>query len=288
MATATVEKKELIQLEKEYWRALKDRDVSTAMRLTDFPCLITGPQGVGRVDKQAFAEMMKDPPYTIHKVEVSDDAQVRMLQDDVAVLAYQVHEELTVDGKPVAFDAADSSTWVRRDGRWLCALHTEAIAGDAFGRDRAGSTTSTGGPGGAGTTTSTTSSSEASIQDDERAIRRLVGDWFAATRAGDWTKVLSLMADDVVFMTPDREPFGKKEFAEATRSMHDLRIEGTSELKELTVRGDWAWYRSYLTVTMTPPDGRPKQRSGYVLTIARKKPDGSWVIARDANLLPAM
>jgi hypothetical protein len=30
----------------------------------------------------------------------------------------------------------DSSTWVRRNGCWLCALHTEAIAGDPFGRDR--------------------------------------------------------------------------------------------------------------------------------------------------------
>ena len=36
----------------------------------------------------------------------------------------------------MALDAADSSTWVRRDGRWLCAMHTEAIAGDPFGRDR--------------------------------------------------------------------------------------------------------------------------------------------------------
>jgi len=26
---------------------------------------------------------------------------------------------------------------VRRDGRWRCVLHTEALAGDPFGRDRA-------------------------------------------------------------------------------------------------------------------------------------------------------
>jgi len=29
--------------------------------------------------------------------------------DDVAILAYKVHEELTVDGKPVKLDAADAS-----------------------------------------------------------------------------------------------------------------------------------------------------------------------------------
>jgi hypothetical protein len=56
--------------------------------------------------------------------------------DDVAVLAYKVHEELTVEGKKVSFDAADASTWVKRKGQWLCALHTESLSGDPFGRDR--------------------------------------------------------------------------------------------------------------------------------------------------------
>jgi hypothetical protein len=32
--------------------------------------------------------------------------------------------------------AADSSTWVRRDGRWVCAVRTESLSGDPFGRDR--------------------------------------------------------------------------------------------------------------------------------------------------------
>jgi hypothetical protein len=64
--------------------------------------------------------------------------EVRLLGGDVAVLAYTVHEELTVEGKRVTLDAADASTWVRRDGRWVCALHTESLRGDPFGRDRLG------------------------------------------------------------------------------------------------------------------------------------------------------
>lgn len=79
---------------------------------------------------------MKSPSYTLDRFELKDGAQVRLLGDDVAIVAYQVHEELTVEGKRVTLDAADASTWVRRDGRWLCALHTEAITGDPFGRDR--------------------------------------------------------------------------------------------------------------------------------------------------------
>jgi ketosteroid isomerase-like protein len=51
--------------------------------------------------------------------------------------------------------------------------------------------------------------------------------------------------------------------------------------------GDWAWYRTHLVVTMTPPGGGPVRREGYTLTVARKNARGEWTIARDANLLSA-
>jgi uncharacterized protein (TIGR02246 family) len=134
MPTTTIES-ELLDLEKRYWQALKDNDLDTAARLTDEPCLLTGAQGVGLVERKTLAAMMKSATYTLHRFELKD-AQVRLVGDDVAIVAYQVHEELTVDGKPVTLDATDSSVWVRRDGRWLCAHHSESIAGDPFGRDR--------------------------------------------------------------------------------------------------------------------------------------------------------
>jgi hypothetical protein len=135
MATRSVEK-ELLELERQYWQAIKDKDVDAAMRLTDESCIVTGAQGVGRMDRRSLGAMLKAAPYTLERFELGDDAEVSLLGDDVAVLAYKVHEELTVDGKPVVLDAADASTWVRRDGRWLCALHTESLLGDPFGRDR--------------------------------------------------------------------------------------------------------------------------------------------------------
>jgi uncharacterized protein (TIGR02246 family) len=126
---------ELLGLENQYWQAMKEKDVDAAMRLTDEECIITGAQGVGRINRQALSGMLKNAPYALHAYELKD-ASVRQIGDDVAIVAYTVHEELTVDGKPVSFDAADASTWIRRDGQWRCALHTESIAGDPFGRDR--------------------------------------------------------------------------------------------------------------------------------------------------------
>ncbi len=123
------------------------------------------------------------------------------------------------------------------------------------------------------------------MSDDERAIRELVATWMAATKAGDHDAVLSLMADDVVFMVPGREPFGKEAFAAASKGMQGMRIDGTSDIRELQVLGDWAYLRSHLKVTITPPGGSPTTRTGYTLTILRKGPDGKWRLARDANLV---
>lgn len=126
---------QLLDHEKQYWQAIKDRDVQAAMRLTDDPCIVTGAQGVARITREAFAGMLQAGGWTLHEVTLSD-VQVRVLSEDVAIVAYKIKELLTVDGKPLTLEAADSSTWVRREGQWMCALHTEALAGDPFGRDR--------------------------------------------------------------------------------------------------------------------------------------------------------
>ena len=117
---------------------------------------------------------------------------------------------------------------------------------------------------------------------DEEAIRELVQKWIDATRRGDYPTVLSLMADDVVFLVPDQEPFGKEGWSERMRGIH---VEGQSEIQEITISGEWAWMRQRLRVIVTPSNAGPSVLSGYTLTILRKQPDGGWVVARDANIL---
>jgi uncharacterized protein (TIGR02246 family) len=120
---------------------------------------------------------------------------------------------------------------------------------------------------------------------DEQAIHNLVDRWIAATKTGDLATVLDLMTDDVIFMTPGREPFGKEAFAASSQQMKGIQFEGTSNIRELQILGDWAWMRNHLEIQVTPPGGKIVHRSGYTLTILRKKPDGQWAIARDANLV---
>ena len=56
---ATTTEKQLLELERQYWQALKDGDHDAALRLSDDPCLVTGAQGVASLDHRALAAMMK-------------------------------------------------------------------------------------------------------------------------------------------------------------------------------------------------------------------------------------
>ncbi len=124
------------------------------------------------------------------------------------------------------------------------------------------------------------------MSDDETAIRDLIATWMQASRQGDTDTVLGLMTDDVVFMVPGHEPFGKAAFRAASESMKGMRMESKSEIRELQVIGGWAYARNFIEVTRTPPGGdQPIRRSGYTLTLFRQEADGRWLLARDANLL---
>ena len=126
------------------------------------------------------------------------------------------------------------------------------------------------------------------MQSDEDLIRQLVATWMAANTSGDVNTVLSLIADDVVFLLPGRPPMRKDEFAKVSRGQAAAggpKIDGSSEIMELKVLGDWAFMWTKLRVVVTPPDGAPPvERAGHTLTILKKE-DGKWLLARDANLL---
>ena len=120
---------------------------------------------------------------------------------------------------------------------------------------------------------------------DENAIRELVHTWMAATKAGNVNTVLSLMAEDAVFMVPGQEPFGKEAFRAASEAMRDVHIDGKSDIHEVKVMGKWAYLRNHIDMEMTQPDGKTVRRAGYTLTILNKTVDGRWLLVRDANLL---
>jgi len=122
-------------------------------------------------------------------------------------------------------------------------------------------------------------------ENDKQAIRDMVQTWLEASKKGDSPTLMKLMADDVIFITPGREPFGREAFADGQEQMKDVTMEADIDIKEIEVAGPWAWMRSFLKVTFTPATGDPSKLAGHILTVLHKQADGRWVIKRDANFV---
>lgn len=128
---------ELLRLETAYWDAIRTRNGRAVAQMTSDDCTIVGASGASAIDPTSIAKMVESAPYTIRGYRIDPKTtRIVRLDDDRVVIAYGVHEDVDVDDRAVSLDAFDASVWHRTDDEWRCVLHTESIAGDAFGRDR--------------------------------------------------------------------------------------------------------------------------------------------------------
>lgn len=123
---------------------------------------------------------------------------------------------------------------------------------------------------------------------DEKAIRDVVDRWHRATAKGDVETMLAQIVDEAVFLVPGKPPMeGRDTFEKGLRKLLESnRLESSGEIQDLQVSGDLAYAMTLLNVRIIPLSGDQESvRSGYALSIFRKQADGSWLLARDANLL---
>jgi uncharacterized protein (TIGR02246 family) len=122
---------------------------------------------------------------------------------------------------------------------------------------------------------------------DEREVRGVHSAWIDAVNTGDLVRLLTLMADDVVFLNPGQAPFGRDGFSANFSAAHQqVRIRCISELEEVVVVGEVAYTRSRDALSVTPrAGGEATQLAGHRITVYRKQPAGRWLLARDAHTL---
>jgi hypothetical protein len=120
---------EIIALEKSYWDAMKAKDGRRTAELAGQTSLVTGARGVATIAKDKMGAMTEEGSWVLHdydfeKVEVSAPAP------NVAIIAYEVRQDVTMDGKRAELRAADSSTWIKGANGWECHAHSETFLGD--------------------------------------------------------------------------------------------------------------------------------------------------------------
>lgn len=120
---------------------------------------------------------------------------------------------------------------------------------------------------------------------EEVEIRNAVDTWLAASKAGDLETILTLMTEDVVFLTRNGV-MRREDFIASFRSMAGkVKIDGRPDIQEITVMGDVAVCWNKLEVRIKPLDGNEMKHAGDILSVFRRGLDGRWRLWRDANLL---
>lgn len=123
-------------------------------------------------------------------------------------------------------------------------------------------------------------------QSDDQLIRDLVATWVAAMREGDAQAFLGILASGAVLLAPGKAPMTRTDFAKAAEAKRGNlpKVAVVREILEIEVLNDWAFMRTRLSETATSADGSSVTSwHGHTLTVLRKE-DGTWKVARDANL----
>ncbi len=118
--------KQIIELEKKYWQGMENHDYETVKQLTHFPCIIAGKNGVQSVDEDKFKKMFESGDGDKIKVLGISDIEAQLLIENTAVIAYSIELGMADDTKKSSMKCACTSTWIKENNNWVCALHTEA------------------------------------------------------------------------------------------------------------------------------------------------------------------
>ncbi len=124
-------------------------------------------------------------------------------------------------------------------------------------------------------------------ESEESAVRAVHSSWIEAVNAGDVSRLLTLMTDDVVFLNPGKGPLGREEFPHGFRTGHERAfIHCVSEIEEVAIFDQIAYTRCQDSLSVRPRSGGETMKlAGHRITIYRKQPDGRWLLARDVHTL---
>jgi hypothetical protein len=116
----------LIELEHRFWKSMVEQDTDTALAMLNEPALMVSPHGAMKFDHAAYREMAEKGSMVLKSYQLSD-IDVVFPAEHTAILTYRVKQSMAPRGRSesVIEEMADSSTWIRKDGSWQCAMHTE-------------------------------------------------------------------------------------------------------------------------------------------------------------------
>jgi hypothetical protein len=119
----------IIALEKKFWQSMVDGDADTAISMLSEPSLMVTPMGATKFDHAFYRKMAEEGPVVIQSFELSN-VECVCPNDSTAVVTYHVKQKIAQRGQKNGEiqEMNDTTTWIKKDNRWQCVMHTETPA----------------------------------------------------------------------------------------------------------------------------------------------------------------
>lgn len=116
----------LIDLETKFWQSMVDQEPDVALNLLCEPALMVSAHGAMKFDHAGYRRMAEHGTMVVNAFEFSD-MEVVFPNDATAILSYRVKQGIAPRGQGATLEQEmhDTSTWVKTDHGWRCAMHTE-------------------------------------------------------------------------------------------------------------------------------------------------------------------
>lgn len=124
---------EIMQLETEFWQSLLDDEPERAAALLTETATSVAKFGIHHFTPAEYITMARKGPAKLTAFAFSND-KVLFPTPDVAIATYEVEQKFEMNGELQEMVCLDTTTWVRRDGRWLAAAHTETAKQEMHNR----------------------------------------------------------------------------------------------------------------------------------------------------------
>ena len=111
-------KQEIVAAEKRAWQAFADHDAKTYSEVWTADAVEALADGSVLTGKQAILADLKSTTCKVKSFDIAN-AKVRQVSPDVAILTYDLSQDVTCGTTKLAPKANASSLYVRRGGKWL-------------------------------------------------------------------------------------------------------------------------------------------------------------------------
>ncbi|MES2878170.1 MAG: nuclear transport factor 2 family protein [Pseudomonadota bacterium] len=116
----------LVDLERKFWQSMVDHETDVALNLLCEPAFMVSPHGAIKFDHAGYRQMADHGAMVVNSFELKD-MEVVFPSDSTAILSYRVKQGVAPRSKGATMEQEmnDTSTWIKTDHGWRCAMHTE-------------------------------------------------------------------------------------------------------------------------------------------------------------------